>query len=93
MAEDRAFHAEADPVKAATRGRCPRCGGVERALRLRRLQPDTVHVALQEGLDPSDEVGRGDTDYTRKEASVTLTQLIWATMTKYLYNYIPKSNK
>ncbi|MDF5462470.1 TolC family protein, partial [Vibrio parahaemolyticus] len=30
-----------------------------------------------EGLDPSDEVGRGDTDYTRKEASVTLTQLIW----------------
>ncbi|NMV42904.1 TolC family protein, partial [Vibrio parahaemolyticus] len=29
------------------------------------------------GLDPSDEVGRGDTDYTRKEASVTLTQLIW----------------
>ncbi|NMS58533.1 TolC family protein, partial [Vibrio parahaemolyticus] len=23
------------------------------------------------------EVGRGDTDYTRKEASVTLTQLIW----------------
>ena len=26
MAEDRAFHAEADPVKAATRGRCPRCG-------------------------------------------------------------------
>ncbi|HDM8230115.1 TolC family outer membrane protein [Vibrio campbellii] len=30
-----------------------------------------------EGLDPSDEGGRGDTDYTRKEASVTLTQLIW----------------
>ncbi|MCF7482988.1 TolC family outer membrane protein [Vibrio sp. J1-1] len=30
-----------------------------------------------EGLDPSDEVARGDTDYTRKEASITLTQLIW----------------
>lgn len=30
-----------------------------------------------EGLDPSDEVGRGNTDYTRKEASITLTQLIW----------------
>ncbi|MCQ6453514.1 agglutination protein, partial [Vibrio parahaemolyticus] len=30
-----------------------------------------------EGLAPSDEVGRGNTDYTRKEASITLTQLIW----------------
>lgn len=30
-----------------------------------------------EGLDPSDQILRGDTDYTRKEASVTLTQLIW----------------
>ena len=26
MAEDTAFHATADPVQAATRGRCPRCG-------------------------------------------------------------------
>ncbi|MBO0904589.1 DUF983 domain-containing protein [Jiella sonneratiae] len=26
MTEDRALHAETDPVKAATRGRCPRCG-------------------------------------------------------------------
>ncbi|MBO0663522.1 DUF983 domain-containing protein [Jiella sp. MQZ9-1] len=26
MAEDSALHAKADPVRAATRGRCPRCG-------------------------------------------------------------------
>ena len=26
MAEDSAFHAKADPVMAATKGRCPRCG-------------------------------------------------------------------
>ena len=26
MAEERARHAEVDPVKAATRGRCPHCG-------------------------------------------------------------------
>ena len=26
MAEDPRYYAEADPVKAATRGRCPRCG-------------------------------------------------------------------
>ncbi|MDF2152242.1 TolC family outer membrane protein [Vibrio sp. CAU 1672] len=30
-----------------------------------------------EGIDPSDEIGRGSTDYTRKEASITLSQLIW----------------
>nr|WP_102558763.1 TolC family outer membrane protein [Vibrio lentus] len=30
-----------------------------------------------EGLEPSSKAGRGRTDYTRKEASVTLTQLIW----------------
>ncbi|QLK47021.1 agglutination protein [Vibrio owensii] len=30
-----------------------------------------------EGIDPADSVGRGDTDLTRKEAAVTLTQLIW----------------
>ncbi|EPP5333352.1 TolC family outer membrane protein [Vibrio harveyi] len=30
-----------------------------------------------EGIDPAEEVSRGDTDLTRKEASITLTQLIW----------------
>lgn len=30
-----------------------------------------------EGIDPAESVGRGQTDLTRKEAAVTLTQLIW----------------
>ncbi|MCQ0987763.1 DUF983 domain-containing protein [Jiella marina] len=39
MAEDRAHYAEADPVKAATRGRCPRCGEGRLFAGFLRLEP------------------------------------------------------